>query len=231
MRNLTLLKLKTLKNFSGLLEKFISERMKGESRKDAELRALIVGTEIGDLQKYITHDPKLNKNVRPHGSKENEVLAYGQAFIQLAALAFSRKIPISLALEAGIMSWLDRDWKMKKAVVSNSSIKGTTAYAGRVEGEAFLAISEQSLISFPGDLILVTPFLKPDHHSILVSKRPIAIVTDHGGKTSHGAIIARELSIICVVGTGKATRLIPHGSKIRIHARKNGEATIYHHIA
>jgi phosphohistidine swiveling domain-containing protein len=221
--------LRISKKFSALLEKFISERMKGESRKDAEFRGLIVGTEIGDLQKYTTHDPKINRGIRPHGSKEDEILAFGQAFIQLAAWSHLRKISIDKALEAGIKNWLDRDWKAKKATPSsNNSIKGITAYAGKVEGEAFLANDEKSLFSFPGNFILVTPFLKPDHHATLVSNRPIAIITDHGGQTSHSAIIARELSIICVVGTGKATKLISHGSKIRIHARKNGEADIFH---
>lgn len=216
---------KEIKKASSLLEKIVAERMKGENRKDAEFRALILGTEIGDLHKYITHDEELNKNVRLHGSKEDEVLAYGQAFIQLAALAFLRKISISDALELAIKNWLDRDWKIKKAAVAKGWIKGLTAFPGKAEGEAFLA-DDTTIPSFPGNLILVTTRLKPDHSPILIANKPLAIVTDHGGVTSHGAIIARELGIICVVGTGLATKHIGHGSKVRVEARKNGEAKI-----
>lgn len=216
---------KEIKKAAILLEKIVSERMRGENRKDAEFRALIVGTEIGDLHKYITHDEKLNKNVRLHGSKEDEVLSYGQAFIQLVALAFLRKIPIDRALELAIRNWFDRDWKLKKAISAKGLIKGLTAFAGKVEGEVFLA-DDNSIFSFPGNLILVTMRLKPDHVPILTTNKPLAIVTDHGGMTSHGAIIARELGIVCVVGTGEATKKIKHGSRVRIEARKNGEAKI-----
>jgi phosphohistidine swiveling domain-containing protein len=216
---------KEIKKAAVSLEKIVAERMKGESRKDTEFRALILGTEIGDLHKYITHDKELNKSARPHGSKKDEVLAYGQAFIQLVALAFLRKIPISEALELAIKNWLDRDWKIKKSTFYKGLIKGLTAFPGKVEGEAFLA-DDTSILSFPGNLILVTMRLKPDHSPILIANKPLAIVTDHGGVTSHGAIIARELGVICVVGTGEATKKISHGSKIRVEARKNGEARI-----
>ena len=207
------------------LEKVVSERMEGENRKDAEFRALIVGTEVGDLHKYITHDKKLNQKARPHGSKEDEILAYGQTFIQLFALAVLRKIPISKALEVAIKNWLDRDWKIKKSLISKNFLKGLTACPGKVEGEVFLA-DDTSILSFPGNLILVTSRLKPNHSPILIAHKPLAIVTDHGGITSHGAIIARELGITCVVGTGKATRKINHGSRVRVEARKNGNAKI-----
>jgi len=216
---------KEIKKATALLEKIVSERMKGENRKDAEFRALIVGTEVGDLHKYITHDQKLNPNNRPHGSKNDEILAYGQAFIQLVALAFLRKIPLSKALELSIRNWLDRDWKIKKSMFGKGFIKGLTAFPGKVEGEVFLA-DDTSILYFPGNLILVISHLKPDHSTILIANKPLAIVTDHGGTTSHGAIIARELGITCVVGTGEATRKISHGSKIRVEARKNGDARI-----
>jgi len=217
---------KEIKKATTLLEKIVSERMKGENRIDAEFRALIVGTEIGDLHKYITHDENLNPKTRPHGSREDEILAYGQAFIQLFALAFLRNIPVDKALELAIKNWFDRDWKVKKVTVSEGTIKGLTAHPGEIEGEAFLA-DETSIGSFPGNLILVTSILKPDASSILIANKPLAIVTDFGGVTSHGAIIARELGITCVVGTGGATKHISHGSRIRIEARGNGEARIF----
>jgi len=216
---------KEIKKAATLLEKIVAERMRGEHRKDAEFRALIVGTEIGDLHKYITHDKKLNPKARPHGPKEDEILAYGQALIQLVALAFLRKIPISKALELAIKNWQDRDWKIKKALVSEGFLRGVTAFPGKVEGEVFLA-DDTSIISFPGNLILVASCLKPDHFPILIANKPLAIVTDHGGMTSHGAIIARELGIVCVVGTGEATKKVSHGSKIKVEARKNGKAKI-----
>jgi len=135
------------------------------------------------------------------------------------------------ALKQGIENWLDRDWKKKVGKVSKNSISGLTACPGFVEGKVFLVTEKRNLALFPGDLILVAPILKPDAFSIIKAKRPLAIVTDHGGQNSHSATFARELGITCVVGTGEATKFLNHGSKIRIHARKNGEADIFHHIA
>jgi len=43
-----------------------------------------------------------------------------------------------------------------------------------------------------------------------------ALVIERGGMLSHGAIIAREFGLPCVVGVRDATRLIPDGSTITV---------------
>ncbi|MBI4472799.1 MAG: hypothetical protein HY646_09040 [Acidobacteria bacterium] len=43
-----------------------------------------------------------------------------------------------------------------------------------------------------------------------------AIVTDRGGQLSHAAIVAREYGIPAVVGTLKATSVIPDGARIKV---------------
>lgn len=43
-----------------------------------------------------------------------------------------------------------------------------------------------------------------------------AIVTDRGGQLSHAAIVAREYGIPAVVGTMKATSMIPDGARVRV---------------
>ena len=60
----------------------------------------------------------------------------------------------------------------------------------------------------PGD-VLVTHMTDPDWEPIM--KRAAAIVTNSGGRTCHAAIIARELGIPAVVGTGNATDVIAEG--------------------
>ena len=54
----------------------------------------------------------------------------------------------------------------------------------------------------PGD-VLVTDMTDPNWEPVM--KRASAIVTNRGGRTCHAAIIARELGIPAVVGTGSAT--------------------------
>ena len=60
----------------------------------------------------------------------------------------------------------------------------------------------------PGE-VLVADMTDPDWEPIM--KRASAIVTNRGGRTCHAAIIARELGIPAVVGTGGATRELADG--------------------
>ena len=65
----------------------------------------------------------------------------------------------------------------------------------------------------PGD-VLVTEMTTPDY--VPAMKRAAAIVTDHGGRTAHAAIISRELSIPCVVGAGTATAALADGRTVTV---------------
>ena len=60
--------------------------------------------------------------------------------------------------------------------------------------------------------ILVTGMTDPDFVPFM--KMASAIVTDKGGVTSHAAIVSRELSIPCVVGTENATEIMKTGQGI-----------------
>jgi pyruvate,water dikinase len=47
-----------------------------------------------------------------------------------------------------------------------------------------------------------------------------ALVIDTGGAMSHGAIVARELGVTCVINTGDGTRRIPDGATITVDGRQ-----------
>jgi pyruvate,water dikinase len=65
----------------------------------------------------------------------------------------------------------------------------------------------------PGE-VLVADMTDPDWEPIM--KRASAIVTNRGGRTCHAAIIARELGIPAVVGTGTATRALSDGQEVTV---------------
>jgi len=62
--------------------------------------------------------------------------------------------------------------------------------------------------------ILVAEMTNPDY--VPAMKRANAIVTDLGGRTSHAAIVSRELGIPAVVGTKDATRILTKGEFITV---------------
>ena len=73
--------------------------------------------------------------------------------------------------------------------------------------------------------ILVTDMTNPDWDPIM--KKASAIITNKGGRTSHAAIVARELGTVAVVGTGNATQRIKNGQLITISCAEGKEGNIY----
>ena len=76
----------------------------------------------------------------------------------------------------------------------------------------------------PGD-ILVADMTDPDWEPVM--KRASAIVTNRGGRTCHAAIIAREMGIPAVVGTGNATRELQSGQEVTVSCAEGDTGFVY----
>ncbi|RMF12025.1 MAG: phosphoenolpyruvate synthase [Candidatus Dadabacteria bacterium] len=76
----------------------------------------------------------------------------------------------------------------------------------------------------PGD-ILVAPMTDPDW--VPWMKIAAAIVTDEGGRTCHAAIVARELGIPAVVGTGDATTKLHDGDLVTVSCAQGATGMVY----
>ncbi len=73
--------------------------------------------------------------------------------------------------------------------------------------------------------ILVTDSTNPDWDPIL--KKASAIVTNKGGRTSHAAIVARELGTVAIVGCANATDTIQNGQEITVSCAQGKEGNVY----
>jgi len=76
----------------------------------------------------------------------------------------------------------------------------------------------------PGD-VLVADMTDPDWEPVM--KRSAAIVTNRGGRTCHAAIIARELGVPAVVGTGNALDTIQDGDPVTVSCAEGDTGYIY----
>ncbi|TKS54025.1 phosphoenolpyruvate synthase [Luteimonas yindakuii] len=76
----------------------------------------------------------------------------------------------------------------------------------------------------PGD-VLVADMTDPDWEPVM--KRSAAIVTNRGGRTCHAAIIARELGVPAVVGTGNALDTIKDGQIVTVSCAEGDTGFIY----
>jgi pyruvate,water dikinase len=112
--------------------------------------------------------------------------------------------------------------------------RGTVATVGRAIGQKIGAGPVRVMTSIaqmdkfrPGD-VLVADMTDPDWEPIM--KAASAIVTDRGGRTCHAAIIARELGIPAVVGTGDATRLLTDGQQVTVSCAEGDNGFVYEGI-
>ncbi|MBW3469544.1 phosphoenolpyruvate synthase [Arthrospiribacter ruber] len=73
--------------------------------------------------------------------------------------------------------------------------------------------------------ILVTDITNPDWDPIL--KKAAAIITNKGGRTSHAAIVARELGTVAVVGCGNALESIRDGQDVTVSCSEGKKGKVY----
>jgi pyruvate,water dikinase len=99
-------------------------------------------------------------------------------------------------------------------VAEGSVVSGIAASPGTAEGLARVVRDPSELDEFePGD-VLVCELTDPAWAPLMQLAAAVAI--DIGGPLSHGAIVARELGIPAVIGTGDGTARIPDGARVRV---------------
>ncbi|MGQ7830845.1 phosphoenolpyruvate synthase [Altererythrobacter sp. Z27] len=106
-------------------------------------------------------------------------------------------------------------------VLARGQAIGSLAASGTV-----CRIEDASKIdNFVDGAVLVTGFTDPDWVPIM--QRAAAIVTDHGGRTSHAAIVSRELGVPAIVGCGDATTSLADGQVVTVNCAV-GETGLVH---
>lgn len=101
---------------------------------------------------------------------------------------------------------------------SDVILKGDPASPGIASGPAKVIFSPKEIDKVLAGDVLVAPQTNPDF--VPAMKKAIAIVTDSGGRTSHAAIVSRELGIPAIVGTQFATKKIKTGNIITVNGTK-----------
>ena len=102
--------------------------------------------------------------------------------------------------------------------------KGASVGSKIATGKAHVIMDVKGIHEFKAGEVLVTDMTDPDWEPIM--KIAAAIVTDKGGRTSHAAIVSRELGIPAVVGCENATKKISTGQDITVDT-SGSEGLIY----
>jgi pyruvate,water dikinase len=76
----------------------------------------------------------------------------------------------------------------------------------------------------PGE-VLVTEITDPDWEPVM--KTAGAVITERGGRTSHAAIVARELGVPAIVGVAGARATVPAGEEVTVSCAEGEIGRIY----
>ncbi len=104
-------------------------------------------------------------------------------------------------------------------------VRGLAIGAAIAAGKVQVIESAADIDRFEEGSVLVTSMTDPDWVPIM--KQAAGIVTDRGGRTSHAAIVSRELGIPAVVGTGRATEVLANGREVTLSCVEGQTGRVY----
>jgi len=212
----------------------------------------IIEKNMGKKQKkmiYAEQGSETTKNVDTSNDEQQSFVLEDHEIIQLARWAsdieehYSMPMDIEWAKD-GSTGELFILQARPETVQSQKEAGALKSYSLKEEGERLatgLSIGEAiaagkvskiesaaQMDEFEDDTILVTPMTDPDWVPIM--RRAAGIVTDHGGRTCHAAIVSRELGIPAIVGTGEATQLLETGQEITMSCAEGDQGYVYRGI-
>ncbi len=93
-------------------------------------------------------------------------------------------------------------------------LKGIGVSKGRTKGIVRIVITQDDVVNFPKDCILVAKTTNPSMVVALYKSK--AVITEIGGVNSHPAILSRELGIPCVVQVENVLQILRTGDEVEL---------------
>lgn len=93
------------------------------------------------------------------------------------------------------------------------------------QGKVRIIKNIKELNNFKKGEVLVASSTNPDFEPVM--KIASAIITDFGGRTSHAAIVSREIGVPCIVGTSKATKILKNGQGVTVSCAEGERGFVY----
>jgi phosphohistidine swiveling domain-containing protein len=183
-----------------------------QDRKGAFFRLSQIAPLYFAMVEHLKQDPGLNPNASPLVSQADEKLCYGQALVQLIALAQLRGIDYREAVYLGLQHCQEKNRPAQSAAAQGTMLNPREVFGPvyRVDSHHWL----QDLFKLREKQILVVPCDSTDIS--LVKDHLAAIVSDHGDLGGSAAIVARMQGIPCLLGTRNATAKLQNGDYVSV---------------
>jgi len=225
------------KGYKSIITKKIGEKaIKMIYNNDRKKPTKNVSVDIKDRQKLSINDEqvlqlaKWGMIIEDHYSKKAG--HYKPMDMEWALDGITKKIFIVQARPETVQSRKNRNEYVTYTLLAklterekNQIITGRSIGQKIASGKANIILNVKDISKFKKGEILVTPMTDPDWEPIM--KIASGIVTNKGGVTCHAAIIARELGIPCIVGTGDGTSKIKSGEGITIDCSSGDKGFVY----
>ena len=169
----------------------------------------IIGERQKITDKHIRELARLGKKLEKHYYFPQD----SEWAIEKGKIYIVQTRPITTIHKASISST-----KEEKSMPHEILVKGAPASPGIATGKTRVIKSAKEIGNVLMGEVLVAPQTNPDF--VPAMKRAVAIVTDLGGRTSHAAIVSRELGIPAVVGSENATKVLKNGLFITVNGTK-----------
>ena len=217
--------------------------------------APLVGRQLGSKELRMGFDPNANRlvNVRTQEYAQQRFCLTDDEVLELARAAVA--IEDYYSEQRGVPTPMDIEWAKEgrtgelfivqarpetvfsqqlggsRTTVQRLTGTGTVlatglAIGGRIATGRLRRITDPRNMNelLPGE-ILVTEITDPDWEPIL--KRAAGLITARGGRTSHAAIVARELGIPAIVGAGSDAQALPDGIEVTISCAEGTVGNVY----
>jgi pyruvate,water dikinase len=147
--------------------------------------------------------------------------------IEWAKDGLTGKLFIVQARPETVQSQRNRNILEEYRILEKGKIVTTGKSVGNkiAQGKAHVIKNIEQISQFKEGEILVTEMTDPDWVPIM--RIASAIVTNRGGRTSHAAIVSRELGLPCIVGTNNATQVIKSGQPITVSCAEGERGIVY----
>jgi len=180
----------------------------------------IVDVPEEDRRRYSMSDDELEQlarwalTIERHFSKKHG--HYQPMDMEWAKDGLNNELYIVQARPETVVSTRDKNVFTEHQLKGDGEVLATGTSVGTkiAHGKVHVIKGVEHIHDFKEGEVLVTEITDPDWEPIM--KIAGAIVTDKGGRTSHAAIVSRELGIPCIVGTENATSVLTDGTDVTI---------------
>ncbi|NOJ26944.1 MAG: phosphoenolpyruvate synthase [Nitrososphaera sp.] len=213
----------------GLGESIVGGEVSPDSYK-VNKNGEIIDVQVSNKTRMRMRDPASNTTVEldvPQSKATAQVLTKDE-ILKLAEFGlilerhYGRPQDIEFAVEKGKIAIVQTraittKGKTKKIEIEGRRLlKGVGASPGAASGKVRIVLGKDDIAKINKGDIIVTAMTSPD--LVPAMSRSAAIITDLGGRTSHAAIVSREMSIPAIVGAQHATRILKDGQEVTVDA-------------